>query len=255
MSEDIQTTEIADKVSRAERIVGHRFADRSLIQAAITHPSAVEDGRVEHTYERLEFLGDSIVGAVCALEIYRRFPYMDEGGMTRIKVSLVSGASLSKVADDLGLSDAIIFGGSEAGTGRRGLHSALENVFEAIVAALFLDAGIDVARRFVLETLGPLIDADNAAGPESPKSTLQELLQTRRITPSYETVDVEGPPHARVFTSQVLAGGVVVGTGKGTSKKQAEAQAAQDALDHHSFDAGKKAPRDDRPARTQQDGA
>jgi ribonuclease-3 len=223
--------DIEKRIELAEHIVGHDFADKDLILSAITHPSAIEDGHVEHTYERLEFLGDSIVGAFTAREIFDRFPYMDEGGMTRIKVSLVSGSSLSKVSDKLGLSDAIIFGGSETGTGKRGLHSALENVYESLVAALYLDAGIDVARGFVRRTLFPLIDVDNAAGPESPKSTLQELLQEDRVTPSYETVDVAGPPHARTFTCNVLANGVVIGTGKGSSKKQAESNAAQDALD------------------------
>lgn len=232
MSDSVTKQEIDRKIGIAESILGHSFVDRSLIQAAITHPSAIEDGHVEHTYERLEFLGDSIVGEITAEEIFHRFPMMDEGGMTRIKVSLVSGDSLSAVADDLGISDAIIFGGSETGTGKRGLHSALENVYESVVAALYLDAGLEKTKTWVLDTLGPLIDADNAAEPENPKSSLQELLQADRITPTYETIDVQGPPHARIFTSNALANGVVVGTGQGQSKKQSEANAALSALKH-----------------------
>lgn len=230
MADSVTRQEIDRKIDIAEHILGYTFANRRLIQAAITHPSAIEDGHVEHTYERLEFLGDSIVGEITAEEIFRRFPTMDEGGMTRIKVSLVSGASLSAVSDELGISDAIIFGGSETGTGKRGLHSALENVYESVVAALYLDAGFDKTKEWVLRTLGPLIDADNASEPENPKSSLQELLQSDRITPTYETIDVQGPPHARVFTSNALANGIVIGTGCGQSKKQAEANAAMDAL-------------------------
>lgn len=228
--------EIEEKIASAERILKHTFTDKELIRAAITHPSAIDDGHVERTYERLEFLGDSVVGAITAAAIFRKFPEMDEGGMTRIKVSLVSGETLSKIADSLGISDVIIFGGSEAGTGRRGLHSALENVFESMVAALYLDSDLPTTIAWLSETLGPYVDAQNASEPENPKSTLQELLQSRRITPSYETVAIEGPPHAREFTSNALANGKVIGTGKGSSKKQSEANAALDALKRYEDD-------------------
>lgn len=219
------------QIALIERICGYEFSDKALIEAALTHPSAVEDGHVEHSYERLEFLGDSILGAIIADELFRRFPEMDEGGMTRIKVSVVSGSTLAQVAGDLGVTDCIVFGGSETGTGKRGLHSALENVYESIVAALFLDGGIDIARAWVLGTLGDHIDPSLAVEPENPKSALQELLQADRITPTYETVDIDGPPHARTFTSNALAKGKVIGTGKGSSKKQSEARAAFDALE------------------------
>ncbi len=220
-----------EQIALVERICGYEFTDKALIEAAITHPSAVEDGHVEHSYERLEFLGDSILGAIIANELYMRFPEMDEGGMTRIKVSVVSGSTLAQVAGDLGITDCIVFGGSETGTGKRGLHSALENVYESIVAALFLDGGLDVARAWVLRTLDAHIDPCLAVEPENPKSALQELLQADRITPTYETIDIDGPPHARIFTSNALAKGTVIGTGKGSSKKQSEAKAALDALE------------------------
>jgi ribonuclease-3 len=210
--------------------LGYGFRDRSLLQRALTHPSAVEEDSIALSYERLEFLGDSILGAVIAQEIFQRFPEMDEGGMTRIKVSLVSGDSLSGIARDLGFADLIIFGSSERGTGKRGLHSALENVYEAVIAALTLDGGMDIAREWIMRTLAPRISAHSADEPENPKSSLQEILQVKRITPTYELVSTEGPPHDRVFTANVLSGGEVIGTGTGRSKKDAEAQAAYEAL-------------------------
>ena len=230
MSYLVTHEEIASKVALAEGILGHSFSDKSIIAHALIHPSAVEDAPVEQGYERLEFLGDSIVGAVIAYEIYRRFPHMDEGGMTRIKVSLVSGSTLAQVADGLGLAPCIVFGGSETGTGKRGLHSALENVYEAVVAALFLDAGLDVARAFVLDTLGSLVSEDFAKEPENPKSQLQELLQAHRVAPAYSIIDTAGPPHDRLFTAQVRCGEVALGEGTGKSKKDAEASAAAQAL-------------------------
>jgi ribonuclease III len=222
---------VADAIATAQLVTGHVFADTELVQRAITHPSAVEDRDPEAYYERLEFLGDSILGFLVAEEIYRRFGTMPEGGMTRIKVSVVSGTALGRVSAQLGLADAIIFGESERGTGGRGLASALENVYEALVAALYLDGGIEVARRWVLETVGPLITHETAESPESPKSALQELTQARGDAPRYHVVGQEGPPHDRVFTATVEVAGKRLGQGSGHSKKEAEAQAAQVALD------------------------
>lgn len=135
------TEEQASKLQRAEEVLGYSFSNKQLILSAITHPSATEGRAVKYSYERLEFLGDSILGAIVADVAFERFHELDEGGLTRIKVALVSGASLSDVASGLGFADIIVFGSSETGTGKRGLHSALENVYEAVVAALYLDGG------------------------------------------------------------------------------------------------------------------
>ena len=129
------TDEQQRKLAVAQEILGYRFADEQLLLSAITHPSATEGKSVKYSYERLGFLGDSILGAIVATIAFDRFHDLDEGGLTRIKVALVSGASLSDVAERLGFADVIVFGSSETGTGRRGLHSALENVYEAVVAA------------------------------------------------------------------------------------------------------------------------
>lgn len=219
------------RMELAEGIVGHRFGDRELLRCAITHPSAVESKDPSLYYERLEYLGDSVLGFLVAEEVFRRFPLMPEGGLTRIKISVVAGTVLSGVAAAVGLSDALVLGESEKGTGSRGLGSALENTYEALVAALYLDGGIDAARRWVLSTLGPLISEDAAFTPENPKSALQELVQARGAVVSYRVLAAEGPPHDRVFTSAVDIDGVEMGSGSGRSKKEAEAAAAQTALE------------------------
>ncbi len=168
---------ILSKIERAQEILGYRFKDLELLKSAITHPSAVEGKPVSAGYERLEFLGDSVVGFIVSEELYERFPEMDEGGLTRLKVSLISGESLSAAAAERGFADIIVFGSSERGTGARGLHSALENVYEAVTGAVYLDGGLEPARRWVLDTLQPHLAPWRAALPENPKSLLQEKTQ------------------------------------------------------------------------------
>ena len=219
-----------DSLNKAEKILEHKFKDRCLLESALTHPSAAKHTKSSHNYERLEFLGDSILGAIISNEIFRRFPDIEEGGLTRIKVSLVAGSTLSKVSAGLGIGDLIIFGDSEQGTKGRGLHSALENVYEACVAALFLDGGIECAHNFVLRTLGPFVNANLADVPESPKSSLQEILQAKKQKPEYEILEESGPPHDRKFKAGVFVDGKLVGKGSGHSKKEAEAAAATAAL-------------------------
>ncbi|MCL2827001.1 MAG: ribonuclease III [Eggerthellaceae bacterium] len=218
------------KLKRAQEILGYHFTQESLLLAAITHPSATEGRSVKYSYERLEFLGDSILGAIVASIAFHRYPDLDEGGLTRIKVSLVSGTSLSNTAAALGFADIIVFGSSETGTGKRGLHSALENVYEAVVAALFLDGGVDAAQAFITSTLVARMSLDMAREPENPKSALQEKLQEDGITPTYRLVETQGPPHDRTFVAQVFAGMQGLARGVGRTKKEAESQAAKSAL-------------------------
>lgn len=225
------TDEQRTKLDLAQQILGYTFKNESYLLSAITHPSAVEGKPVKYSYERLEFLGDSILGAIVANTAFHEYGELDEGGLTRIKVSLVSGASLSHVAEELGFADFIIFGMSERGTGRRGLHSALENVYEAVVAALYLDGGGDAAVGFVKRTLLVHMDIDMARQPENPKSVLQERLQEEGITPTYKLVETQGPPHDRTFVTQVFAGMQALARGVGRTKKESESSAASSALE------------------------
>ena len=218
------------KLDRAQEILGYAFQDEGVLLSAITHPSATEGKSVKFSYERLEFLGDSILGAIVASTAFHRFHELDEGGLTRIKVALVSGASLADVAAGLGFADVIVFGSSETGTGKRGLHSALENVYEAVVAALYLDGGLPAAVDFVERTLVPRMSLDMASEPENPKSALQEKLQEDGITPTYKLVETQGPPHDRTFVAQVYAGDQGLARGVGRTKKEAESQAAKTTL-------------------------
>lgn len=223
----------AVRLDRAQSILGHVFTDRELLCQALTHPSASEEKDPSAYYERLEFLGDSVVGFIIAEEVYRRYPHLTEGGMTRIKTSVVSGATLTSVARSIGLEDVLILGESVIRAGMRGIASALENTYESLTAALYLDAGLEAAREWVLSTLGPLITDDAAHTPENPKSRLQELLQMRGVTPTYRILHHEGPPHQRTFTASVEADGTVLGQGCGATKKEAEAAAAEVALGSH----------------------
>lgn len=225
-----------ERIAEVEKICGHHFSDREIIASALTHPSAVEGKPVSASYERLEFLGDSILGAIVATELFERYPGMDEGELTRLKISLVSGEMLSKVADELGIGPLILVGDSERGTGERGMHSALENVYESIVGALYLDAGYEDTHHFVMATLFPHISPQLAERPISPKSRLQEVTQRDlHCAPEYKLVSEEGPAHDPTFTSVVLVDGQRVGRGCGSSKKSSESAAAYDALNRMGY--------------------
>ena len=220
---------LSERLTRAQEILGHEFNNKVLLRAALTHPSAVEGLPVSASYERLEFLGDSILGAVVARSLFESYPEFDEGKLTRLKVSLVSGATLSEVSHELGIDDIIIFGASETGTGARGLHSALENVYESLVGALYLDAGWDVAAE-------PHLATERAEHPANPKSFLQECVQADgHEPPAYKLVGSEGPAHAPTFTAVVLIDGIRQGRGTGSSKKEAEGAAALEALDRMGY--------------------
>lgn len=227
---------IREKLDAAETICGHTFSDRALLRSAITHPSAVEGEPVSASYERLEFLGDSILGSVVALSLYRTFGTFDEGKLTRLKVSLVAGVTLSEVGLELGIDKVIIMGASEQGTGARGMYSALENVYESLVGALYLDGGWDVAEEFILRTLKPHLADERAEHPTNPKSYLQECVQSDRLDPpSYKVVGEDGPAHQPTFTAVAIVDGIRRGRGSGSSKKEAEAAAALDALERMGY--------------------
>lgn len=227
---------ISEKLAAAENICGHVFTDKMLLRSAITHPSAVEGEPVSASYERLEFLGDSILGSIVALTLFRTYENLDEGKLTRLKVSLVSGATLSEVGQELGIDQVIILGASEQGTGARGMHSALENVYESLVGALYLDGGWEAAEAFIMRTLKPHLAADRAEHPSNPKSFLQECVQSDRMDPpSYKVVGEDGPAHLPTFTAVAIVDGVRQGRGTGSSKKEAEAAAALDALERMGY--------------------
>lgn len=223
-----------DRLDAAERIVRRHFADRSILAAALRHRSAAEHMHHSASYERLEFLGDAVLGAIVATEVFQRFPDMAEGPLTELKIALVSGKMLADVADALGIRELIEFGEAEHGTGERGVRKALEDVYEALVGALYVDGGISAAHGFVMATLGGYMRPELIELSANPKTRLQSITQSgakgSRVTPTYRLESATGPDHARTFTSVVLLGDDVVGRGCGSSKKESESAAAADAI-------------------------
>jgi len=218
------------RVTAIERLIGHKLKHPDRIVEALTHPSSSASKGAAQNYERLEFLGDAVLSLVIVEEVFRRFYDMPEGQMTKLKISLVSGPTLREVAAGIGLAELIEFGPSERSAPERGMGSALENAFEALVGAIFIDGGLLAARRFILSTFGERIRLEQPAIIEHPKSVLQERAQARGAAPEYSIVSVEGPPHDGRFTAQVTIDGQLWGQGSGRSKKEAEMAAASEAL-------------------------
>lgn len=219
------------RVKAIEEIVGYKFENERYAISAITHPSAAEGRPVSASYERLEFLGDALLSAFVARYVFERFPSMNEGELSNIKTTLIAGETLSRISEELGIGPYLVLGHSEKGTQARGMHKALEDVYESLVGALYLDGGVEVARNFVQRTLLVYATPELARRPLSPKSRLQEVTQRDfHCGPVYKLVSEEGPAHTPTFTTVVLVEGRRVGRGKGSTKKESEAAAALDAL-------------------------
>jgi ribonuclease-3 len=224
------------KPTNLERKLRLRFKDKALLDQALTHPSYLNELPPEEgptsSYERLEFLGDAVLGAAMTLELYQRCPHLPEGQLTKLRSSLVEGKALASVARRLELGQHLKLGRGEESTGGRDRDSNLAASLEALVGAIFLDDGFDAARDFVLGTMQDEIESHLAAGvPEDPKSRLQELAQSMGgETPHYRLVEVDGPDHNKSFDVEVVMDGQVMGRGRGKRKLDAEKQAAEKAL-------------------------
>ena len=204
--------------------LGYRFRDEALLRRALTHPSM---GRQDN--QRLEFLGDAVLQYIMSDELYRAHPEDREGGLTHLRALLVCEASLSQVAGRLGVGEALIMDRGEELTGGRTKPSVLCDAMEAILAAVYLDGGMEAARG-VMERCWP--GAEEVQRPmQDSKGELQELLQRDGgAAPTYEIVDRSGPPHAPVFEAEVRCQGKPLGRGTGTTKRRAEQAAALNAL-------------------------
>ena len=214
--------------------LGYTFRDVSLLQLALTHPSvAHEQGSslVQHN-QRLEFLGDSVLGLALTRELYEKFPNVGEGALTKARAQMVNRKTLAEQGRLLELGDYLVLSRGEEANGGRTRDSALADAFEAVLGAMFLDGGFDAARTIILQCFrdgfGELTEIPNL---ENPKGELQEVLQANSTeAPVYELVSSSGPDHDRVFESVVRHGGVELGRGTGKSKKAAESEAALAAL-------------------------
>ena len=220
----------------AKEELGLSFDSPALLVEALTHPSFLnenpEAGRV--SYQRLEFLGDAVLGYVTASELFRRFPDLDEGELTKLRAHLVQERSLAAIGESLGLGSQLFMGRGEEAHGGRGRSSNLAGAVEALIGAAYMDKGPEVARSLILRLLASALERVEQRGgaPLDPKSHLQEFVQARHEPlPQYRVIDARGPDHRRTFTVEVLLEDRVAGVGVARRKVDAERKAAAKALE------------------------
>ncbi len=225
-----------NELSVLEKAIGYRFSNLNLLEQALSHLSFCNEQKhltEDSSYERLEFLGDAVLEFLVSEMLFQAFPDEREGCLTRLRTAWVNKKQLSRMARRINLGGYIRLGRGERGQ-RGGCRksSILADVYEALVAAIYLDGGIEAARKFIAEQFAGLLQGEpDSEDVQDYKSQLQELLQRRDgQLPSYRLVNTEGPDHRRIFQVEVVAGATVMGTGRGSSKKAAEQSAARQAL-------------------------
>ncbi len=218
-----------------QQTLGISFNDPSLLEEALVHSSYINEnpGFALAANERLEFLGDAVLGLVVAEKLYQDFPQFSEGEMTKLRSVLVRRDSLARIARTLGLGSYLYLGKGEAASGGRHKPANLAAALEAVIAAIFLDQGSASSRDFVLGLLNKELQKVVSQGVKTDyKSQLQELIQSKQQpTPAYYLVEAAGPDHDRKFTVEVRIDNTVLGKGSGRSKKVAETEAAHAALE------------------------
>jgi ribonuclease-3 len=224
---------LADLAEFTDKI-GIRFQNIAYLKLALTHSSYINEnpGQTIDSNERLEFLGDAVLGLVIADRLYHDFPHSPEGGLTRLRAALIRRETLAQIARKIDLGDYLSLGIGEESGGGRDKSANLAGAFESLIAAIYLDQGLERARSFILDLFGPEIyqQARRSAGTDY-KSKLQEKLQAQKqITPTYVLIEALGPEHSKLFTVEVRAGEEALARGSGKSKKLAEMEAARTAL-------------------------
>ncbi|MDZ7369916.1 MAG: ribonuclease III [candidate division KSB1 bacterium] len=217
-----------------EKRLGYRFKNKELLHQALKHRSyLVQSGEHRNaSNERLEFLGDAVLGFLITDYLYREYPDEAEGTLTNYKSLLVSGTTLSEFASELKLGDFILLNDAESRSGGRTRTSILSDAFESLIGALYLDGGLEEARKFVLNRIAGRLDSLLEEGKlRNSKSLLQELAQHSNWSgPFYQVEEESGPDHQKIYTVSVTVNGRKMGIGKGSSKKRAEQNAAAEAL-------------------------
>src|SRR5580765_9089865 len=222
-----------------ERRVGYRFKDRGMLEHALTHRSRVHEDASGGVFdnESMEFLGDSVLGFVIAAMLFREFPQHNEGQKSKLKASLVSAASLARLGEQLDLGPFLILGRGEEKTGGRHKHAIIADCYEALIAAIYLDGGIEQAQKFIESQFADLVEEARRSGAaasftEDWKSALQEYLQSHgRGLPAYRLAAEVGPDHRKSFVVEVVVEGEPVANAEGRSKKEAAQAAAKAALE------------------------
>ena len=228
------TQEQETKLARAQEIVGHKFRNTQYLLSAITHPSATEGRAVKYSYERLEFLGDSVLGFVTAGYLFTHYPDLPEGDLTKLRAAVVCEGALDEIAHEIGIPEAIRLGhGEEMGGGRK-RASILADATEALLGAIFMDGGIEPARAFVLRFIPHKVEVALAGGAfKDYKTMLQEIVQkNKQETLEYRLAGQSGPDHDKRFKMELLLNSNVFAEGIGKSKKEAEQMAAKKALEN-----------------------
>ncbi|MDB4541508.1 ribonuclease III [Akkermansiaceae bacterium] len=223
-----------------QETLSYTFSDEQLLKEALSHPSLSSEMRpAPPDNQRLEYLGDAVIELITSDYLYRTFPNCQEGLLTKLRASIVSKTGLAQVARRLKIGESLMFSRGEESSGGRERASNLADALEAIIGAIYLDAGHDRARELVVGIFEPellALDPESAQASNS-KGTLQEILQQiAPESPNYEMVSEEGPPHDRTFTSKVTWCGKTLGSGTGASKKVSEIAAAVVALETRGWD-------------------
>ncbi len=216
-----------------ENNIGYTFKEKSLLSNALTHSSYANEKRIASN-ERLEFLGDSVLGVVISEYIYKRLNGINEGDLSKLRASIVCETSLFKAAKRIGLDEALRLGNGEEQTGGRKRPSIVSDAFEAVIAAIYLDDGLETAREWVLShTEIDIEEAISGKRNNDYKTTLQEKIQKSHIGEiSYELIRESGLDHNKTFVMGVYVNNEKLGEGEGQSKKEAQQQAAKYALEN-----------------------
>ena len=221
------------EIEKIEKEIGYTFKQKELLKKALTHTSYAYEKKVESN-EKLEFLGDSILEFISSKYLYQNYPNLKEGEMTKVRATVVCEKSLHKIAQKHNFSDFLYLGKSEQVTGGKNRPAILADSVEAIIAAMYLDGGLDKAEKFIIENLKDEIEiATKHVGDKDYKTVLQEKLQEHGdVKIEYEITKEIGPDHNKSFEAQVSLNGKVLAKGKGKSKKEAHMEAAKKALEN-----------------------
>lgn len=215
-----------------EKLIGYQFRDKKLLETALTHSSYANEKKCK-SYERLEFLGDSVLGFVTAEYLFQNFPNLPEGELTKTRAALVCERSLCKFSQELQVGSFLRLSHGEMNSGGRERSSILADVFESTVAAIYRDSGdLEEARKFVLRFIVPMMKTYHGKPFKDYKTTLQEIVQQNPEEHlEYVVIGESGPDHNKHFVVEVHLNSNVIGKGGGKSKKEAEQQAAREALE------------------------
>lgn len=220
------------KLKEFEEKIGYTFKNKELLHEALAHSSYANETRECRSNERLEFLGDSVLSIIVSEHIFTHLKSLPEGELTKIRASLVCEKALFEFAQKIDLGSFILLGKGEENTGGRKRPSIVSDAFEAVIAAVYLDGGMEAARKYVLGFIPDNLCKNSGLALEDYKTLLQEIIQSNpEEKVEYVLVGESGPDHDRKFTVQVCLNGSVIGKGEGHSKKQAEQMAAHEALE------------------------